>query len=310
MEPEVSNMKNKIENKLTWLRNNKLLLLAFILFLTGISLLTYPTIAGWLTAHHQGKLVDTYRHSVSMMDAGRYDEMIAATEQFNHDLITYGQQRWQLPQPLYDQYNSLLTLPPPVNDKNISGVIGYVSIDKINVKLPIFHGTNQKALDLAVCHVAGSSFPSDKPDIHTVITGHRSRVSSRLFRDLDELEIGDEFSITVLNRKYSYEVDQIQVVVPSDLSKLEIEEGKNYCTLVTCTPYGSEKFRMLVRGHLINPYTSFTQYTSYIDSSSVAADAFGGTGSMDNSGSVESSDAADEVLPVEGAEDYDTEKCV
>ena len=228
------------------------------MFLIGIGLLTFPSIASWITAHHQAKLVDSYRHSVSYLDSTRYEAMISAADQFNRDLAACDQ-RWSLPQPLYDQYNSLLSLPPPVNDKAIAGVIGYISISKIKVKLPLYHGTDQKALDLAVCHVAGSSLPSDQPNTHTVITGHRSRVSSRLFRDLDELEIGDEFSIIVLNKRYEYEVDQIQVVLPSDLSKLEIEDGKNYCTLVTCTPYGSESHRLLVRGHLLpNSSTTYT----------------------------------------------------
>jgi sortase A len=132
-----------------------------------------------------------------------------------------------------------------------SGIIGYIDIPKIRVTLPIYHGTDDTILQIAIGHIAGTSLPVGGASTHCVVSGHRGLPSARLFTDIDKLVEGDTFTMTVLNRTVTYEVDQIRIVEPTDLSNLQIEEGKDYCTLVTCTPYGINTHRLLVRGHRV-----------------------------------------------------------
>ncbi|MBR3069473.1 MAG: class C sortase, partial [Lachnospiraceae bacterium] len=132
-----------------------------------------------------------------------------------------------------------------------SGIMGYIDIPKIRVTLPIYHGTDDTILQIAIGHIAGTSLPVGGASTHCVVSGHRGLPSARLFTDIDKLVEGDTFTMTVLNRTVTYEVDQIRIVEPTDLSNLQIEEGKDYCTLVTCTPYGINTHRLLVRGHRV-----------------------------------------------------------
>ena len=132
-----------------------------------------------------------------------------------------------------------------------SGIMGYIDIPKIRVTLPIYHGTDETILQIAIGHIAGTSLPVGGASTHCVVSGHRGLPSARLFTDIDKLVEGDTFTMTVLNRTVTYEVDQIRIVEPTDLSNLQIEEGKDYCTLVTCTPYGINTHRLLVRGHRV-----------------------------------------------------------
>jgi sortase A len=129
-----------------------------------------------------------------------------------------------------------------------TGVMGYIDIDKIGVELPIYHGVDAEVLQIGVGHLEGSSLPVGGVNTHCILSGHRGLPSAKLFTDLNEMAIGDRFTITVLDRVLTYEVDQIKVVLPEDASELAIEEGKDYCTLVTCTPYGINTHRLLVRG--------------------------------------------------------------
>ena len=143
-----------------------------------------------------------------------------------------------------EEYESLL-------DVTGTGVMGYVEIPKLKTSLPIYHGTDAAVLQIAIGHLAGSSLPVGGEGTHCVLTGHRGLPSAKLFRNLDEMVEGDTFSLHVLDQTLTYEVDQIRVVEPQELDDLEIEEGQDYCTLVTCTPYGVNSHRLLVRGHRI-----------------------------------------------------------
>ena len=142
------------------------------------------------------------------------------------------------------QYESLLNV-------SGNGIIGYIEIPSINCSLPIYHGTDEAILQIAVGHIEGTSLPVGGSGTHCVLSGHRGLPSARLFTDLDKMVIGDTFLMRVLDETLTYEVDQIRIVLPYELDALEIEEGKDYCTLVTCTPYGVNSHRLLVRGHRI-----------------------------------------------------------
>lgn len=168
-----------------------------------------------------------------ILDAERYNESLKGTKS-----------------PLFDPtqvvgYNKIL-------DPAGTGVMGYIDIDKIGVELPIYHGTDSTVLQVGIGHIEGSSLPVGGESTHCVLSGHRGLPSAKLFTDLDELKIGDTFTITVLDRVLIYQVDQIKVVLPEEVADLQIENGKDYCTLVTCTPYGINTHRMLVRGIRIN----------------------------------------------------------
>jgi sortase A len=165
--------------------------------------------------------------------------MIRQAEQYNERLFS-------VRAPLYEPtqvigYNDTL-------DITGTGIMGYIDIEKIGVELPIYHGVDQGVLQIGVGHLEGSSLPVGGENTHCILTGHRGLPSAKLFTDLDEMKIGDKFTVTVLDRVLTYEVDQIKVVLPEDTSELTIREGKDYCTLVTCTPYGINTHRLLIRG--------------------------------------------------------------
>ena len=169
--------------------------------------------------------------------------MLADAEAYNAELAKIGAQ-WIMTDEQMAEYNRQLA----VTD---SGIMGYIDIPKIRVTLPIYHGTDETILQIAIGHIAGTSLPVGGASTHCVVSGHRGLPSARLFTDIDKLVEGDTFTMTVLNRTVTYEVDQIRIVEPTDLSNLQIEEGKDYCTLVTCTPYGINTHRLLVRGHRV-----------------------------------------------------------
>jgi sortase A len=152
--------------------------------------------------------------------------------------------KWILTDQEKEEYNSLL-------DVSGTGIMAYIEIPRINVVLPVYHGTNEDVLQTAVGHLEGTSLPVGGAGTHCVLSGHRGLPSARLFTDLDKLTSGDTFVLNVLDEVLTYEVDQIRIVLPSDLSELVIEDGKDYCTLVTCTPYGINTHRLLVRGKRI-----------------------------------------------------------
>lgn len=208
-----------------------------------MSLLLYPTASDYWNSLHQTRAIATYAEAVSEVDDTDYKQMISDAMAYNSRLAE-SSDRWNMTDEERDEYESLL-------DVNGTGIIGYVEIPSINVSLPIYHGTDEAVLEIAIGHIEGSSLPVGGAGTHTVLSGHRGLPSAKLFTDIDELVVGDEFYIRVLDETLTYEVDQIRIVEPDDLSDLAIEEDKDLCTLVTCTPYGINSHRLLVSGHRV-----------------------------------------------------------
>lgn len=227
----------------SWLKKNRINLILIGIVLLGMGLIAYPGFADWWNSLHQSRAVASYAESVANLDANKYSEMLADAEAYNAELAKIGAQ-WIITDEQMAKYESELA----VTD---SGIMGYIDIPKIRVTLPIYHGTDETILQIAIGHLAGTSLPVGGDSTHCVVSGHRGLPSARLFTDIDKLVEGDTFTMTVLNRTVTYEVDQIRIVEPTDLSNLQIEEGKDYCTLVTCTPYGINTHRLLVRGHRV-----------------------------------------------------------
>jgi len=226
---------------MNWLKKNGLTLILLFVLLVGVGLIAYPTFADWWNSFHQSRAVASYAESVASMNAEEYEKIIRKAEQYNKKLAESGI-LWTLDEDQKKEYEEQLNI-------GTSGIMGYIDIPKIDVMLPIYHGIDEAVLQVAIGHIPGTSLPVGGKGSHCVISGHRGLPSARLFTDIDKLVEGDTFTITVLNQTLTYEVDQIRTVLPTDLSDLQIEKGKDYMTLVTCTPYGINTHRLLVRGH-------------------------------------------------------------
>lgn len=224
-----------------WLKKNGLTLILLLIMLIGLGLLGYPTFSDYWNSFHQSRAIASYAQSVADMSQEKYDEIIESAENYNRALSKTGI-KWSLTEKEKKEYEKQLV----VGD---TGVMGYIYIPKIDITLPIYHGTDEAVLQMAIGHLEGTSLPVGGRGSHCVLSGHRGLPSAKLFSDLDKMAEGDTFSLTIMNRTLTYEVDQIRVVEPTDLSDLSIEKGKDYCTLVTCTPYGINTHRLLVRGH-------------------------------------------------------------
>ncbi len=210
------------------------------IFLIGVSLLLYPVVSDLWNAKHQSRIIASYQTEVETMDHSRYQELWGAAEAYNQAL----QQRGSLAMPDDTQradYDALLNV-------GGTGIMGYIEIPSINVKLPIFHGTDQAVLQVAVGHLEWSSLPVGGAGTHSVLSGHRGLPSATLLTHLDQMAEGDLFHIHVLDQVLTYQVDQISIVEPENVQALQPEEGKDLVTLVTCTPYGINSHRLLVRG--------------------------------------------------------------
>ena len=226
-----------------WLKNNLTTIILIIIGLIGAGLIAYPSFADWYNSFHQSRAVASYVEAVSKLDKEDYDKLIADAEAYNAALARTGN-LWDLSKDQAKQYDALL-------DVTGNGIMGYIDIPKIQITLPIYHGTEESVLQIAIGHLAGTSLPVGGPSTHCVVSGHRGLPSAKLFTDLDQMKEGDTFTMTVLDRTVTYEVDQIRIVEPTDLSDLQIVEGQDLCTLVTCTPYGINTHRLLVRGHRV-----------------------------------------------------------
>lgn len=236
-------------------RGNLSTVILILVFVAGLSLLLYPSVSDYWNSFHQTRAIAQYAEQVANLDEGAYEELFTEAEKYNRSLIGK-EDRFLMTEEERTEYESILNI-------SDSGIMGYIEIPKIKVELPVYHGTAESVLQIAVGHVEGSSLPVGGEGTHCVLSGHRGLPSARLFTDLDELVEGDIFIIQVLNRTLTYEIDQIRIVDPDELDDLEIEEDKDYCTLVTCTPYGINTHRMLVRGHRIeNSNTHMVEVTA------------------------------------------------
>lgn len=213
------------------------------IMMAGIGLLTYPSLADYWNSFHQSRAVMTYAEHVADMQTDEYERFLNSAREYNSALAETGI-KWGLTDEEKTAYNEELNI-------DGSGIMGYIKIQKIQITLPLYHGTDEGILQTSIGHLEGSSLPVGGEGTHCLLSGHRGLPSARLFTDLDQLREGDTFTMTVLNETLTYEVDHIWIVEPEDLSHLQIEEGKDLCTLITCTPYGINTHRLLVRGHRI-----------------------------------------------------------
>ena len=255
-------MKKKASKK-----NRITAILLVAVLLAGLSLLLYPLVSNYWNSIHQSQAIAAYMDDVAEVDDGTYDALWEEAQGYNASLLD-DENRFFPDEEEQQQYEHLLSIS---ND----GIMGYIEIPSIDVTLPIYHGTSEEILQVAIGHIEGSSLPVGGLSTHCVISGHRGLPSSRLFTDIDQLSEGDIFTLLVLDEALTYEVDQIRIVEPDDISLLEIKEGEDLCTLVTCTPYGVNSHRLLVRGHRVENQeaTGFLRITAdamMIDSRFVA----------------------------------------
>lgn len=219
-------------------------IILILVFFVGLAVLLYPTISDWMNSQEQEQVINKYLQAVGQISEEDYKVIWADAEEYNKTLLEKTN-RYHLEEAEYQLYLSLLNV-------SGNGVMGYLEIPKINLSIPIYHGTDESVLQVAVGHVAGSSLPVGGESTHCILSGHRGLPTAKLFTNLDKLQKGDTFMLKVLNETLTYEVDQILVTEPGDIKAMEIEEGKDYCTLMTCTPYGVNTHRLLIRGHRVD----------------------------------------------------------
>ena len=214
-----------------------------IVFFVGLSLLLYPTFSDWWNSMHQSRAVASYVEQVANIDTDQYEHLWNRAWEYNASLAQRSN-KYILTEEQKAEYDQIL-------DVGGIGIMGYIEIPVIGVTLPIYHGTDEAVLQVAIGHLEWTSLPVGGESSHCVVSGHRGLPSAKLFTDLDRLVVGDIFMFRVLDEILTYEVDQILIVEPHQVDPLHIEEGKDLCTLVTCTPYGINSHRLLVRGHRI-----------------------------------------------------------
>ena len=214
-----------------------------LILVVGLSLMLYPSLSNWWNEAHQSRAIAAYSQEVSKLDENRYDKLWQQAWEYNRSLV--GRENvYLLDDSQKAEYERLL-------DVSGMGIMGYIEIPSLKVSLPIYHGTEESVLQVAVGHLEWTSLPVGGESTHCVLSGHRGLPSAKLFTDLDRLVVGDRFRLGVLDQVLTYEVDQILIVEPQDTEALLIEEGKDLCTLVTCTPYAINTHRLLVRGHRV-----------------------------------------------------------
>ena len=229
-------------------RGNSMTTLFLILMLfAGLSLLLYPTVSNYWNSLHQSRAIAAYVEQVAQTDNETFDQLRGQARAYNRTLVGKAY-RYDMTRQEREEYLGLLNV-------SENGIIGYIEIPDIHCELPIYHGTDADALQVGVGHIEGSSLPVGGESTHCAISGHRGLPSAKLFSDLDKLTVGDRFILRVLDETLTYEVDQIHTVLPGEMDELEIVEGEDYCTLVTCTPYGINTHRLLVRGHRVENST-------------------------------------------------------
>ena len=228
------------------MRKHLTTIILILLLLTGLSFLLYPTVSDWWNSLHQSRAIAGYTEAVEGMDEESYEKWWNEAREYNEGL-KHKPDRYRMTEQEQAEYEALL-------DISGNGVMGYIEIPGIHCSLPIYHGTEESVLQVAVGHIESSSLPVGGASTHCVLSGHRGLPSAKLFTDLDRLSEGDIFQIRVLNETLTYEIDQIHIVLPHEVDDLGITRGQDHCTLVTCTPYGINSHRLLVRGRRIaNP---------------------------------------------------------
>ncbi len=228
------------------MKKNLTNILLVVILLAGAAILLYPTFSDYWNSFHQSRAIASYSDSVASLNEADYERIWQDAVAYNTEMsgksipYTLSEEEWA-------DYEAKLNFAG-------NGIMGYIDIPKINVSLPIYHGTSESVLQIATGHIESSSLPVGGPSTHCIISGHRGLPSAKLFTDLDQMAEGDLFQLKILNEVMTYEVDQIRIVLPSELDTLGIIQGQDHCTLVTCTPYGINSHRLLVRGKRVaNP---------------------------------------------------------
>ena len=225
------------------MRSKKSTIILLVSFFIGLSVLLYPSISSYWNSKTQSEAIVDYESMLSQYKPEDYTAIFAEAEDYNKKLS-------ELDEPLVEhnrlpEYNSILNI-------GGTGMMGYITVPKISQELPVYHGTSDGVLSVAVGHLQGTSLPIGGENTHCVVSAHRGLPTAVLFTHLDRMEVGDTFYFTILDRTITYEVDQIRIVEPDDTSLIQIKDGKDYCTLLTCTPYGINTQRLLVRGHQVD----------------------------------------------------------
>lgn len=233
------------------MKKRKTTIIMIIFFFIGLLTLFYPTLSNYYNEKKQSRMISNYENILNSTNTINFDEL-------KEKAINYNKELNKLKEPLFNygnlnNYYDLLNI-------NKDGMMGYLTIDKIKLELPIYHGTSNEVLNSSVGHLEGTSLPIGGPSTHSVLSAHRGLPSAKLFTNLDKLEIGDTFKIAILDEVLNYQIDKIMIVKPNNRNNIKIEENKDYVTLLTCTPYGINTHRLLVRGTRIEN----TKKTTYI----------------------------------------------
>ncbi len=225
------------------MKNRKTTIILLISFFIGLSVLLYPSVSSYWNSKTQSKAIVDYESMLAQYKPEDYTEIFAEADAYNQQLA-------QLKDPWLE--HAQLTQYGRALDISGNGMMGYITVPKISQELPVYHGTSDSVLSVAVGHLEGTSLPVGGKSTHSVVSAHRGLPTAVLFTHLDRMELGDTFYFTILDRTITYEVDQIRIVEPNDISLLQIAEDKSFCTLLTCTPYGINTQRLLVRGHQVD----------------------------------------------------------
>lgn len=235
------------------MKRDKVEIFLVLMLFIGVCVLLYPALSQYWNSKTQTHAVDNYQDildSLQKEDYTKYfeeaDHYNAALRNLDVPLMEYGQ---------LTEYNQILNV-------SGTGVMGYITIEKLGVELPLYHGTSDSVLNIACGHMEGTSLPVGGESTHSVLSAHRGLPHAKLFTDLDKMELGDVFTITILDRTLTYQVDQIKVVNPNEIDEVHIIEGEDHCTLLTCTPYGINSHRLLVRGTRIENAAPILYVTS------------------------------------------------
>ena len=224
-------------------RTSKIITLILLIgFFIGLSVLLYPAISQYWNSRLQMKAIVEYEQIAAKISDDDFQKMLADAREYNKKITTFGFPLTEARE--LEEYHSTLNL-------DGKGMMGFVSIDKLRLQLPVYHGTSDTVLNTACGHLEGTSLPVGGIGTHCVLSAHRGLPASKLFTDLDKVEVGDVFTITILSEVLTYQVDQVKIVLPTDTADLAIDRNKDYCTLMTCTPYGINTHRLLVRGKRI-----------------------------------------------------------
>ncbi len=235
------------------MKNNKIGILLVLMLFVGVCGLLYPSVSQYWNSKTQTRAVENYQEILNSLKPEDYEVYFQEAEKYNTQL-------GELSAPLFDYreidgYNSILNI-------GGNGIMGYVSIPKLGVELPLYHGISAEVLNVACGHLEGTSLPIGGESTHCVLSAHRGLPHAKLFTELDKMEVGDTFTITVLNRTVTYQVDQIKVVLPNETNDVQVVEGEDLCTLLTCAPYGINSHRLLVRGTRIENAAPILHVTS------------------------------------------------